>query len=356
MKKLQKPNSNGNSLTTLSTALRTYIRKVNDGLLAFLDDRTPDRLYDYVRYQVGMLDENLEPVKQIKGGKRIRSAIPMLVSKYLKIDDQAILGAISLEFFHNFTLIVDDIQDNDEIRRGKPSLWKLIGIPQALNAAMIAQSLAEEAARKACCHLPSKVAIDWLESNTRLTAKVFEGQYLDIMYEKAERVFTAQYIRMAMSKTACLFGQSFAQTFSLHPKEEVRKVATQMRAVGEAAGLAFQIQDDILGLWGDPVKTGKPVGADIRKHKKTLPIVHALESGSRSARKLILDSFSANVTDESAQTVLECLRQTGSFEFAHTQVRDYTNKALELLECADIYKELKERLWGIIEYLGGRGS
>lgn len=107
---------------------------------------------------------------------------------------------------------------------------------------------------------------------------------------------------------------------------------------------------------GGSVKTGKPVGADIRKHKKTLPIVHALESGSRSARKLILDSFSANVTDESAQTVLECLRQTGSFEFAHTQVRDYTNKALELLECADIYKELKERLWGIIEYLGGRGS
>ncbi len=342
--------------TELRTQLRTYIGKVNDGLNEFLADRNPKLLYSYVKYQLGLVSEDFEPVKIIKGGKRLRSAIPLLVSKYLGHEDYALYGALSLELFHNFTLVVDDIQDGDEIRRTRPTLWKLVGIPQALNGGMILQALSQEAAMKACSHLPPKEMSDWLNSFLHLTNRVFEGQHLDISFESKKEVFTAQYIRMAMSKTSVLLGQAFAQSFSLHPKEEIRKLSGPMKQVGEAAGMAFQIQDDILGLWGDKRKTGKPIASDLRKHKKTLPIAHALENGSRSAKKLILDSFKGDVSDESANTILDCLMQTGSYNYANTQVREYSSKALSALELIDIDEKLKERLKIIIDNLSIRSS
>ena len=342
--------------TALRAQLRTYIKKVNGGLSEFLSDRNPKNLYSYVKYQVGLVAEDLEPVKVIKGGKRIRSAIPLLISRYLKQDDYVLYGAMSLELFHNFTLVIDDIQDGDEVRRGRPTLWKLIGVPQALNGGMILQALSQESAMKACTHLPLKEMTEWQSSFLHLTNRVFEGQHLDISFETKKQVFTAEYIRMAMSKTAVLIGQAFASSFSLHPREDVRKFANPMRQVGESAGMAFQIQDDMLGLWGDKKKTGKPVASDLRKHKKTLPIVHALENGSRSAKKLILDSFKGDVLDSEADTILDCLIQTGSYNYANTQVREYTSKALAGLELVDIDSELKERLKNIIEHLSTRSS
>jgi geranylgeranyl diphosphate synthase, type I len=342
--------------TELRTTLRTYIRKVNNGLKSFLADRTPSALYSYAQYQIGLCSENFKPLKSINGGKRIRSAIPMLVASYFRQDGYALYGAMSLELFHNFTLIIDDIQDGDTIRRGRPTLWKLVGVPQALNTGMILQTLSNEAAMKACNHLPNSEFSHWLDSYLHLTGRVFEGQHLDISYESKNQVFTAEYIRMAMAKTAVLIGQSFAQSFSLHPKEEVRKLASTMRQIGESAGMAFQIQDDILGLWGDKKKTGKPVASDLRKHKKTLPIVHALENGSRSAKKLILDSFKGDVSDDEAITILKQLKQIGSYDYAQSQVREYTHKALAGLEQVDIDKRLKERLKLIIELLSNRSS
>lgn len=342
--------------TELRTTLRTHIRKVNDGLKGFLAGKTPAILYSYAQYQVGLRSEDMKPMKTINGGKRIRSAIPMLIASHLKQDKYTLYGAMSLELFHNFTLVIDDIQDGDSIRWGRPTLWKLIGTPQALNAGMILQTLSNEAAMKACSHLPNSEFSHWLDSYLHLTGRVFEGQHLDISYENKKQVFTAEYIRMAMAKTALLIGQSFAQSFSLHPKEEVRKLANTMRQIGESVGIAFQIQDDILGLWGDKKKTGKPVASDLKKHKKTLPIVHALENGSRSAKKLILDSFKGDVSDDEAGTILDQLKQIGSYDYAHSQVREYTHKALAGLEHVDIDKRLKDRLKLIIELLSNRPS
>ncbi len=343
-------------MVKLNQTLKPYVKKVNEGLLGLLSQKKPEELYSYVGYQLGLNDENLKLLADPKGGKRLRSSIPMIVAKFVGDGEFSLNAAMALELFHNFTLIVDDVQDQDETRRGRPTLWKLIGVPQALNAGLIAEALSFECARNACSHLPPKTAMRWLEGFQQMTTKVFEGQHHDISFEKEDQVFTAAYLQMAFAKTACLLGQSFSCAFALQAKEELRKMAPQMRQVGEAVGMAFQAQDDVLGLWGDPKKTGKPVGADIRRHKKTLPIVHALENGSRSTKQLILDAFKKELTDKEASQILNSLDVAGSKEYALSQVREYTSRALALLEPLQIDGKLKDKLAEIIEVLGHRDS
>jgi geranylgeranyl diphosphate synthase type I len=342
-----------NELTTL---FKPFVKQVNDGLEALVQKREPEKLYRFVGYQLGLFDENFEPVKTPKAGKRLRSAIPLLCSKYIDCGDHALDAAMSLELFHNFTLIVDDIQDGDVVRRGRPTLWKLIDVPQALNAAQIMQSLSIECMRSATAHLKNSDGTKCLDDWNRLLQKVFEGQYWDLLFEKQEQVFTANYILMATNKTATLLGQSFAQSFYIHPKEEIRKTGSAMKDIGASAGVAFQIQDDILGLWGDPKKTGKPVGSDLRRHKKTFPVVHALENGSRSTKKFILDAYAKNIEDEEVGRLLSCLETAGSKEYAEQQVRAYTSNALNQLDRLSLDSELKEKLTVIIEYLSKRDS
>lgn len=342
-----------NDLTTL---FKPFAKQVNQGLLELIEKREPEKLYRYVGYQLGILDENLEPEKNPKAGKRMRSAIPLLCSKYIDCGDHALDAAMSLELFHNFTLIVDDIQDGDVVRRGRPTLWKLIDVPQALNAALIMQSLSFETMRAASAHLKNSDSAKCLDDWNRLLQKIFEGQYLDLLFEKQEQVFTANYILMATNKTATLVGQSFAQSFFIHPKEEIRKIGQSLKDIGSSAGVAFQIQDDILGLWGDPKKTGKPVGSDLRRHKKTFPVIHALENGSRSTKKFILDAYAKDIADEEVDRLLSCLETAGSKEYAEQQVRAYTSNALNQLDRLPLDSELKEKLVSIIEYLSKRDS
>ena len=340
----------------LTAFFKPFAKQVNDALFELIEKREPERLYKYVGYQLGLYDENFEAVKTPKAGKRVRSAIPLLCSKYIDCGDHALSAAISLELFHNFTLIIDDVQDGDVVRRGRPTLWKLIDVPQALNAAQIMQSLSIDAMRTATAHLKNSDMGKCLDDWNRLLQKVFEGQYWDLLFESQDQVFTANYILMATNKTATLLGQSFAQSFYIHPKEEVRKIGTNMRDIGSSAGVAFQIQDDILGLWGDPKKTGKPVGSDLRRHKKTFPVIHALENGSRSTKKFILDAYTNKIEDEEVDRLLSCLETAGSKEYAEGQVREYTSNALGQLDRLSIDSELKEKLTSIIDYLSKRDS
>jgi geranylgeranyl diphosphate synthase type I len=340
----------------LVTLFKPYVKQVNEGLVSLLDKKEPDRLYKFVGYQLGLFDEGFEQVKTPKAGKRLRSAIPLLCAKHTDCGEQALNAAMSLELFHNFTLIIDDIQDGDAVRRGRPTLWKLVDIPQALNAALIMQSLSIETMRDATTHLKNSEATKWLEDWNRLLQRVFEGQYWDLSFERQDQVFTANYILMAQNKTATLLGQSFAQSFHIHPKEEFRKLGSAMRDIGASAGLAFQIQDDILGLWGDPKKTGKPVGSDLRRHKKTFPIIHALENGSRSTKKFILDAYSKKIEDSEVERLLSCLETAGSKEYAEQQVRAYTSNALLQLDRVQIDGELKEKLVLIIESMAKRDA
>jgi len=341
---------------SINMLLKPYIKKVNTNLVELIESKKPEKLYKYIGYQLGLYDASFEKVADVKGGKRLRASIPLIVTKHIGDGEFAMKASMALELFHNFTLIIDDIQDNDETRRGRPTLWKTIDTPQALNAALIAESLSFECAREACAHLPTKQAQKWYESFQMMTYKVFEGQHMDILFEKEEQVFSAQYIQMIMAKTACLIGQAFSCGFALQAKEDLRKFATNLKQIGEAAGMAFQIQDDILGLWGDPKKTGKPVGSDLRCHKKTLPVVHALESGSRSARQLILEAYQKDLTEKQTDSILNCLEVAGSKDFAFNQVREYTNKALTILDSTPIDSKLKEKLTEIIEALGHRES
>lgn len=232
--------------------------------------------YGMLGYHLGWMDQRLRPT-QFDGGKRIRPVLCLLSCQAVGASvRRALPAAASLELLHNFSLIHDDIQDGSPTRRHRPTVWALWGRPQAINAgdAMFVLS------RKALYGLleqgvqPNDVLramACYDETCLRLT----EGQYLDMSFEGRLDVSSDEYLIMIGGKTAALLEASLR----IGAIVGGASVATEecLGRFGYALGLTFQVQDDILGIWGEEVLTGKSAQSDIATRKKSLPIVYALE-------------------------------------------------------------------------------
>lgn len=217
-------------------------------------------------------------------GKRLRANIALLTSEALgRRYADAIWGAVAVELVHNFSLVFDDVQDRDELRRGRPSLWKLWGTGQAINAGAALEAMV---LRAAIDLLPPRFADRLPQALKLLTDAMLalcQGQVLDLQFEQRVDVSMDEYMHMIRLKTASLF-ECAARLGGLAAGagEETSERAGRF---GRHLGLAFQVIDDALGLWASPTKTGKPAGSDLRNGKKTLPILFALKTVSASGRK-----------------------------------------------------------------------
>ncbi|MGW1769559.1 polyprenyl synthetase family protein, partial [Streptomyces sp. NPDC002073] len=214
-------------------------------------------------------------------GKAIRPALVLAAAAALGgTAAAAVRPAAAVELAHNFTLLHDDIIDEDARRRGRPTAWTVFGIPDALLAgdtllALALRLLAEDP------HPASARA------SARLAACVIElsaGQQADCSFERQAEVSLDACLAMAMAKTGALLGCSCAlgALYAGAGDEEVEA----LDGFGREAGLAFQLIDDLIGIWGDPEHTGKPAGADLAARKKSLPVVAALTSGTAAGEEL----------------------------------------------------------------------
>jgi len=288
-------------------------------------------LYGYLRYHLGWADERLRPVR-VRAGKRLRPVLCLLACESCGGDwERALPAAAAVELLHNFSLIHDDIEDGDTTRRGRPTVWALWGLPQALNAGDTLYALAHLALLRLDergVHAPTVVAALRLFDHTCL--RLTEGQFLDIRFETQKRVSPEEYLQMAAGKTAALLAASCQLGAMVADAPPARQ--EHLHAFGHHLGLAFQIQDDILGIWGDPRETGKPVGADLLRRKKTLPILHGLERSEPLARLLAQEELSAA---DVAQAV-GLLEETGSRRWAQERAGEQTDRALRALAAADL--------------------
>ncbi len=232
-------------------------------------------LYNMLRYHLGWLDADFGP-NAAASGKRLRPVFLLLACEAQGGNwEQALPAAAAVELLHNFSLIHDDIEDGDRTRRGRATLWTLWGTAQGINAGDALFAIAYRAllGLRATGVGPERV----LEAQARFTETAIhltEGQCLDIAFETQAVVDEATYLRMVGGKTAALLGLC-CELGALIPGAAADRVEAA-RAFGYNLGMSFQMQDDMLGLWGDPAQTGKPVGADLRQRKKTLPILHGL--------------------------------------------------------------------------------
>lgn len=308
--------------------LTRYRRAVDTYMQSLLRQGEPAVLYRMLRYHLGWEEPDGRPAAS--GGKGLRASLCLLACEAAGGQtQQAIPAAAAVELVHNFSLIHDDVQDRDRQRRHRPTVWSVWGDAQAINAgdAMLA------VARLALLDLrrqgaSAETVLSAAELLDQRTLEMVEGQTLDITFEREEKIDLAAYLVMAEKKTGalmdCALGLGALAAGAASPLVE------GLGQCGRLLGTAFQVRDDVLGVWGDPQHMGKAAAADIRRRKKSLPIVYALWRPEGEAIRGIYAR--AELTDEDVGLVLRLLEACGAREYCERVARERRGAALAALD------------------------
>ncbi len=289
-----------------------------------------------LRYHLGWADRDLAPV-QGRTGKRLRPAFCLLSCEAVGGDWQkAVPAAVGLELTHNFSLIHDDIEDGDRERHGRETMWSVWGEPHAINAGDAMFVLArQEIGRLVDFGVTADVTLAVLRSYDAACLAITQGQFMDMQFEERLDVTEAEYLRMVEGKTAALLSAATRMGAQVAGVEAA--LVERMANFGRLVGLAFQMTDDILGIWGDPQRTGKPAANDIRRRKKSLPIAYAFEASQGSMAERLREVYGkTDVSEEDVAAVLGILDDLGARGRVDRLADAYLKQALaELAPVAD---------------------
>ncbi|MEK6221920.1 MAG: polyprenyl synthetase family protein, partial [Chloroflexota bacterium] len=244
----------------------------------------------------------------------------------------------AVELVHNFSLIHDDIQDNSPLRRGRKTVWKKWGVPQAINTGDSMFSLAHIALHRLEALAPPKIVLRAQKILPMACLTLTQGQYMDLSYENRTDLTIDDYWSMIHGKTASLLAtcsQLGALMANVNPETQ-----ELYRAFGEYVGLAFQVYDDILGIWGDAVKTGKSTESDLITGKNSLPVLFGLQESKVFTQRWKDGQIQAKEVPE----IIRILDDCGAHEFAKEKTAELTQKALDTVAEANPSGEAAEAL------------
>jgi len=262
------------------------------------------------------------------GGKRLR---PYMVIKSCQLlggtAKQAIPAAAAIEMIHNFTLVHDDIMDNDEMRHGVPTVHIKFGIPIGILAGDLLFSRAFETISKPYLNKSREVGLNLVTTLAKACTDVCEGQALDISMAKSSKIPNEnQYIKMIEKKTSSLFVASCAMGAITANRKSIDVV--RLSTFGRNLGIAFQIIDDLIGVIGDPKITKKPVGNDIREGKKSLPILMAIKKANNQEKKIILNAFgNSSVSKSEVEKAISTISSLGIEKTIKQKATHHSNAA-----------------------------
>ena len=250
----------------------------------------------------------------------------------------ALPAAAAVELIHNFSLIHDDIEDNGQLRRGRPTIWKIWGEAQAINTGDAIFALANTSLLNLAETVSPKAALEAGKLLHTTCLRLTQGQHLDIAFEDQDQVELETYWQMVGGKTAALLAFSLeggALCAKVDPKTQVH-----YRDFGHYLGMAFQVQDDILGIWGEEELTGKSTTGDLVTRKKTLPVLYGLAQNGEFAKVW----SSGEIKPENAPKLAEILHSEGGRAYAQSSADRMTDLSLVALEKADPQGEAGENL------------
>jgi len=306
-------------------------------------------LFGMLRYHLGWADASFHP-SRAQSGKRVRPVLCLLACEACGSPwERALPAGAAIEFMHNFSLIHDDIEDRDTIRRGRLTVWALCGLAQGINAGDALFAISQLAlVRLSERGVPAPTVVAALRLFNHTCLALTEGQYLDIGFESCDEVSIPEYLAMVEGKTAALIACACEMGALIAAAPEDRR--ERLRAFGHHLGMAFQMKDDVLGIWGDPATTGKPVGADIARRKKTLPIVHGLEHSAELGALLARETLS----EDDVRHATRLLEETESREYTEQVARDHHARALAALDEARLEGPAAQALHDLAQALLGR--
>ena len=289
-----------------------------------------------LQYHMGLANRFGEPANN-PSGKAIRPSLCLFTCQAVGGNpNEAINVAVALELVHNFSLIHDDIQDEDIERHHRPTLWYEWGRGKALLAGNVMRLLGEDAIlRTKSAEIPVKERLACVSILTESYLEMIEGQYLDLSFESRQDVSPNEYLGMVSKKTGALMGASMhlGAILGTNDKSQI----TALRNVGQELGLAFQCRDDVLGIWGDKSKTGKAVGSDIMRKKKSLPVVYALQIASGPKKERLTDLYNGQeINSRQVNDVLEILNDLKAQTYTQAVADERHEAAIKWIENAKL--------------------
>jgi geranylgeranyl diphosphate synthase type I len=309
-----------------------------------------------IKYHLGWQDERGVPIDG-RAGKLLRPALCLLSCEAAGADARRGLpAAAAIELLHNFTLIHDDIEDRSATRHGRPTLWTIAGIARAINAGdglfAIAQWTLLDLTDGG---VPPEATLDAARWLNDACIELCEGQHADLSFESRPSVTLTEYEGMVRGKSAVLIAAATA-IGAIAAGAPVAAVDAFSR-YGLALGLGFQIQDDVLGIWGAPEQTGKPAGDDIRARKKSYPVVYAMEHQDDDGRAELARIYaSESLTEADVARVTALLDGCGAREAASAAARQHIDNALAALRDLDINGERRADLEAIAAFAIDRSA
>lgn len=292
-------------------------------------DTLPASTQRIAAYHFGWRDQHGQPVTA-GAGKAIRAALVLVTAEAAGgAPDSAVPAAVAIELVHNFSLLHDDVMDGDTTRRHRPTAWKVFGTGAAILAgdALLARALEVLAVGG---HPDVGKQLRMLGGAVQ---QLIVGQSADLAFEQRSDVGLAECLGMAQGKTGALLGCACA--LGAVSGGGCPEQVEQLRGFGEYLGLAFQFVDDLLGIWGDPAITGKPVHSDLRTRKKTLPVVAALTSGTPAGSRLNdLYCHRQPPSGSDVARAAELIDEAGGRAWSQTRADELLAQALCRLESA----------------------
>ena len=300
---------------------------------------TPAELYEPVRYFLSL------------GGKRIRPALVLLACDlFAGAVEPALIPAMAIEIFHNFTLLHDDIMDRSEKRRGSPA----VHVKYNENVAILSGDVMSILASRLMNNAPAAVLNVVQDVFTKTAMQVCEGQQLDMNFEELSSVSEEEYLNMIELKTAVLIAASLKIGAILGGASQ--RDAEDLYQFGKNMGMAFQLQDDLLDTYGDPSMMGKNVGTDIVDNKKTFLVIRALEAASARQREKLTGLFESKDVDrnEKIKGVTSIFNELNVKEMTEKRIKDYYKLAITSLKNLNRPEERKTELYNFASFLMNR--
>ena len=300
---------------------------------------TPPELYEPVRYILSL------------GGKRIRPALVILACDLFDGEvASALIPAVAIEIFHNFTLLHDDIMDRSERRRGSPT----VHVKYNENVAILSGDVMSILASRLMNQAPAVVLNVVHEVFTLTAMQVCEGQQMDMNFEELSSVSEEEYLTMIELKTAVLIAASLKIGAILGGSSQ--RDAEDLYKFGKNLGIAFQLQDDLLDTYGDPGVMGKNRGTDIVDNKKTFLVIQALEAASAAQKEELMGWFKEKDKDpkEKIEAVTAIFDSLNVKQLTEQRIRLYYQQALASLENLNRQEERKTELYNFASFLMNR--
>ena len=334
----------------LPEMFRKYRSSINTAMRNALTHDS-SQVYDMLRYYLGWVDADGNPTVATEG-KFLRPTLCLFACEASGGSvRQAMPAAVALELIHNFSLIHDDIQDQDETRHHRKTLWAVWGTPKALVAGNVLRAIADASLMGLVREgVEATRALAVVRQLTNAYLAMIEGQYLDLSYEGLGEVGMPQYLDMIARKTGALIRCAFTMGAIIGSNSDENLEA--FRESGESLGFLFQIRDDILGVWGEEETTGKPVGADIIRKKNSFPVVYAMSASEGDDLRQLRDIYSKeDVSESDASIVLTQMDSLQTRRHARALAAEHCGRAREALAGIEMSGDARTQIDELLQFL-----